>query len=232
MAGACGRVSCALIIFGGLLVLAGYGLAYAALGWTAAAVCTGMGQVGKNRNIPAAIAFSVAAALVALLLGHLTAALLPDWLTLAALRNLLGPWVDSAALTVACLGSVLALVVAGITGRNLIHSRKFCEDCEQFMTETTLRPLGLGGLKALAVALNDRDLDAAADLLNAPAGQEGIPKLFDCPRCGRGYLELTAKFRASWKGSEGDETKAEEWLAASVELEEKEMDPFRPGEKR
>jgi hypothetical protein len=232
MAGACGRVSCAVILFGGLFILLGYGLAYAALGWVAAALTTAMGQVGKNRNIPAAIAFSLSATLLGLILLHLSLVLLPDWLNVAALRKQFDPWLDYAALGVAGVGSVIAVIVAGITSRNLIHSRKFCEDCEHFMTETTLRPLGLGGLKALAQALNDGDLDAAADLLDAPAGQEGVPALFDCPHCGRGYLELTAKFRATWKGSEGDETKTEEWLAASVELDEREVDLFRPGSKR
>jgi hypothetical protein len=222
MANTCGRVVCAVVLLGLLVGVIGYGLAYAGLGWAAAGITTSTGKLGKNRNPMAALSASVGSALLAVVLLSLSLDWMVSWLGLAR-----GGWVDWAVLAAQILGSLLALFVAGYTGRDMVRASKFCEECEVFMQEKALPEVRLGRLRALTRALGERDLEAVGDLLDGPAGQDGKPALFRCPRCGQGYAEITAQFKATWKKDDGSDESSESWLTASVELEEQEMDRFR-----
>jgi hypothetical protein len=225
MANACGRVVCAIVLLGILVGLIGYGLSYGGLGWASAGITTGLGKLGKNRNPRAALVASAGSALLAVVLISLSLDGMLGWL---GVDRGPGTWVDWAVLAAQVLGSLLAVCVAGYTGRDMVRSSKFCEECEEFMTEKPLPEVGLGRLAALTLALKERDLDAVSDLLHAPSGKDGKPALFRCTRCGRGYVEVTAQFKATWTKGDENEEKEESWLTASVELDEQEMERFRP----
>jgi hypothetical protein len=229
MAGACGKVFCIVVIAAIAVGLIGYGLTFAAIGGLAGLITTSLGMAGKNRNTLAAVLFSIASAIAGLVLFFFASGWIVSWFVgeQAAQGGGGNEWAEWVALAVQVLGSLLAVVVAAVVGRDIIRSNKFCEVCEEYMAEKPLPEVGLGGLKALTHALRERDLDAAADLLSAPEGKEGKPVLFHCERCGRGFLEVTAQFKATWKKGKEDEDKETSWLSASVELDEREMEPFR-----
>jgi hypothetical protein len=232
-----GRVRGKLLLLGVLLALAvglgGYGLAFAALGWVAAVTTTGLGRFGKNRHAPAALFASAGSAVLALALVNLGVEWVAD--RLGRNKNPAGGdgWVGWVALAVEVVGSLLAVAVAGYTGRKMVRSSKFCEGCERYLEGKELPGLGLGRLKALALALREGELEAAGEYLGGPAGEGGKPVLFRCPGCGRGYLEVTARFRAVWQEKDEAKEKTASWLAASAELDEGEMEHFGshfPGE--
>jgi hypothetical protein len=222
----CGIVYCLSFVLLGIVGLVAYLLTFAAVGVTSGVVTTAMGRLGKNRNATGAAVFSAASALVGMVLvwvgfaffgqGPLEAAFgfdpggLTGWTTLGML-----------------IGILIALFCAVAMAVGWVESAKFCEDCEQFMGEEALPELRLGGLKALARALGERDIDAAVRLLEAPAGKEAKPALFSCAQCGKGYVELNAQYKATWMEKGDSKEKTESWLVRSIELNADEVQRFK-----
>src|SRR5260370_1931742 len=95
------------------------------------------------------------------------------------------------------------------------------------METKPLPSLGLGALKGVTHALQGARLNEAAELLDVQPGAEGTTALFYCPMCGRGYVEVTAKFKCTWVQGDETQNKEESWLTASVELEQRDVDLFR-----
>ncbi len=126
------------------------------------------------------------------------------------------------------VGGIISLAVAGVGGAQMVHEAKFCEDCEAYMEEKPLVGLRVGGVRALARAMRERNVPVCADLMNAPRGGNGTSKLFCCGRCGQGFVELTASFKATWQEKDQKKEKTETWLAGSVALTPDEVELFRP----
>jgi hypothetical protein len=130
-------------------------------------------------------------------------------------------------LGVAAVGALVAAVLAAGTAAWRVGEEKFCEDCQEYMTESALPVLDLGPTRALARALEEKDLTAALSLLQFSTPGVGAPALYACPECGKGYVELRVKYKATWPGDDKNEEKAESWLAASLPLEASEAELFR-----
>jgi hypothetical protein len=198
MSEACGRVLCILILLG---------------------------------IVPAAVVLSIVSCILGLVLSSLTLDYLGDWmlraLDVADKQEEPASWVNWLILAGEGLGCLIAVLAAGLFARSMVRDSKFCEDCEDYMQDKTLRGLGLGAAKAVTRALAEREFDAAADLMSTPEGKCGVPTLFWCPKCDKGYLELQAKFKCTWTKGDENEEKEEEWLAASAELEPEHLDLFR-----
>jgi len=204
-------------------------LTFVLAGWISARCTTLFGRWGKNRNIRAAVvlsAFSGAlSALIAWGLFHFLRSL-----PALADKQSFGPQAggfDVIPLVFALLGGAVAAFIAGYQGADQVHSDKFCESCERFMGRTERRSVTLGGLRALTLALKRKDLDAAAALLHAPSGEAGKVELFTCSNCSRGYVELTATFKALWKKKKDKKEKSESWLVASLGLAASDLARFR-----
>jgi hypothetical protein len=231
MSEACGRVLCILILLGIVVGVVGGALTYGLQGWVAAMITTAAGVAGKNRNVPAAVVLSIVSCILGLVLSSLTLDYLGDWmlrtLDVADKQEEPASWVNWLILAGKGLGCLIAVLAAGLFARSMVRDSKFCEDCEDYMQDKTLRGLGLGAAKAVTRALAERDFDAAADLMSTPEGKCGVPTLFWCPKCDKGYLELQAKFKCTWTKGDENEEKEEEWLAASAELEPEHLDLFR-----
>src|SRR5262249_7674083 len=149
------------------------------------------------------------------------------WLNVADNKEEPSAWMNWLGLAIEGVGCLIAVVAAGLFARSMVRESKFCEDCEEYMQDKTLRGMGLGATKAVTRALAQREFEAAAELMNTPEGKCGVPTLFWCPKCDRGYLEVQAKFKCTWTKGDENEEKEEEWLAASAELEPEHLDLFR-----
>jgi hypothetical protein len=228
MADTCGCVLCILIILGFAVGILGGALTCGVLGWAAAAITTGAGMVGNNRNTTAAVVISLVSCALALGLSHFVGGWLLtellDWYQPGLLDASWMPWVRYGGEIV---GGLIALLVAGWTAQNMVQESKFCEDCEKYMEEETRRGLHLGPARALTRALAEGDFEAAADLMSSREGKSAVPTLFWCAKCGKGYLEVQAKFQCTWKKDNEDEELEEEWLAASAAMEPEQVDLFR-----
>jgi hypothetical protein len=135
---------------------------------------------------------------------------------------------DWVVLGVAAAGALVAAVLAAGTAAWWVSEEKFCEDCQEHMSHSELPALDLGPTRALARALEEKDLPAALSLLQFSTPGVGAPELYACPQCGKGYAEVRVKYKATWPGDEGKkEEKAESWLAASLPLEASEAEWFR-----
>lgn len=135
---------------------------------------------------------------------------------------------DGVVLGVAAAGALVASALAAGTAAWRVGAEKFCEDCQEYMTRSELPPLDLGPARALARALEERDLPAALSLLQFSMSGVGALELYACPQCGKGYVELRVKYRATWLKDKGEkEEKAESWLAASLPVEADEAEWFR-----
>jgi hypothetical protein len=226
MAETCGRVLCILVILAIAIAVIGAGVSYGVLGWASAAITTGAGMIGKNRNTTAAVVFSIVSAILALAASHFTLTWMGGWLL--EMLDLAGEtWVNWVFLGSEGLGSVIALLVAAFSGRSMIHESKFCEECEEYMEEEKKRGLHLGATKAVVQALREGEFDAAADLMDSPEGKCGVPTLYWCAKCNQGYLEVQAKFKCTWTKGDDNEDLEEDWLAASAALDPDAVDRFR-----
>jgi hypothetical protein len=213
-------------IAAGLLALVAGAMPVVAGGWVSARATTLFGRLGKNRNTGIAQCLAVTAAGLAVAVATAT---------LYALgRGLLGGWlsvnVDAPEFLIvyvsgAALAAAVAMGVAGHYAARQVRAAKFCEDCAQFLPGLKVKSLRLGAVRAITRAARERNTEVAASLLHCPAGSEGTVELFLCPRCGKGFVEVTAHFRARWRGQEGGRKK-ESWLVASLELPATEMQRF------
>jgi hypothetical protein len=200
---------------------------FAGLGGTAALTTVEAGKAGKNRNTAAGVLASMLSAVAGMYLAWVLFQFYGKALLNRKLDVAPGA-LDTVYAVVALLGGMVAAVTAGLTAAREVQAAKFCEECRIYLQPAPLTTLSLGALEAMAHALRQRDLDAAADLLAAPDGAAGKVELFPCPECGKGFLELTALYKAAWKDTDGDEqTREATWLAGSVELAPPEVARFR-----
>ena len=189
-------------------------------GLTTAWITTEIGKQGKNRNTTAAGFLSVTSVVLAYGLACLTI----ECLSVGQLPREL--WVNRGIVVSAVVSAVLA---AGFAVRR-VESAKFCENCLTFMASSKLPSVCLGGLKAMAHALNSGNVSAAAQVLRAAStGYEGGTVLFHCPSCERGFVELTVNYpeRRDERQTEYMQN-SRAWLAASVKLTPSDVAMLKP----
>ncbi len=227
MAAACGRVLCIVALLELAIGVVGLGATFLGIGAVPAWVAAWAGKRGKNRNRWAAMAVSVPAALVALVI----VVLVPQALAWAvgpadpsddfAISSLVHTFADVGwvALVVYALGLLLTLGAAAFAAHEAVGAQKFCEPCEQYMDEIHLAGLSFD---RAAWAFDAIRRGGAAEIAPHLAAQSGIdvePLLFGCPGCQRGYLEGTAHVRAAWRDAKGTpQDLHESWLCQSIEL--------------
>jgi hypothetical protein len=211
--------------------------AYFVTGWASAWCTTRLGEWGHNRNVLAPALFSVIASMVPaicvvacffnseLITGHKS----PLENEIRQVSPLLASWLFANFFSV--VGAVFGIVIAPVTAFYFAVTRvpavKFCERCKSFMWDSGGKELTLGCLRGLVRAVRKGRLDVVASLLHGPSWGDGQARLYYCPRCSRGYLEVTVTYAAHWKparlsvspyGPREPTQKAETWLAVSCEL--------------
>jgi DNA-directed RNA polymerase subunit RPC12/RpoP len=134
----------------------------------------------------------------------------------------------------------LAALIAACIAASAVRKRKFCEKCEEFLSEpieSYLIPLSADGARRLVEVLSKRPRDPV-DLFNTfdlYRGRDCDTQLLVCPSCGAGILEATINFmtgrvRILKVGRVDEEIENNSWLIASVWLSSKEVEilsPFR-----
>jgi hypothetical protein len=202
--------------------------AYAVTGWVSAWCTTRAGEWGKSRSIRAAALLSVIASLtpaVVVCACYFLSGFIGDGLK--EVTNEVSPWLADwlfhsgpVALIIAVFGIVVAPFTAGHCAVGRVRSVKFCECCDSFMRVSRRKKLTLGYLRGLVRAVRQGRLDVAASLLHGPSGGDGFARLYYCPHCSRGYLEVTVTFNAKWKPADRKDhgRKREDWLTVSREL--------------
>ncbi|HUU43774.1 MAG TPA: hypothetical protein VMX57_08340 [Planctomycetota bacterium] len=232
----CGVIWCLPVFVLIIVGLGGYAVTYIGVGAAAAACVAGMGRLGKNRNVPITIVLALVSAFLAIIvfrfpLGMLASLASDSEGDLAEGADAfleMGPlaWIFLV------VGLVIALVAAAMIAKLMVEGAKFCEDCEEYMEHWDLKNVTLGGAVVLVDALRSSDLAAAVDVLATSAGQDAAPKLFACPRCGRGYVELTFNFSGKYSTGEGanrqENTLEQSWLTNSQPLTPQQVLLFRP----
>ena len=207
------------IAVGAVVAVGGAVCVFIAQGCVSALVTERMGRLGKNRNVAAAVVASMLSAFLGI-------AILYPVLILTG-----GGHVETMDLAMAALAlilpGVIAVTAAGIIGAKEVHEAKFCEDCKEHMEAKELATFPLGVVKALAAAMREGNVRAAADLMREAAGGQGKVKLFSCKGCGKGYAELTALFKAAWLDKGKVQSKTANWLAGSVALSTEEVELIR-----
>jgi hypothetical protein len=187
---------------------------FVATGGVSAWCTTRFGEVGKNRNINAAVFLSVISSGMSVFLACGCCSYLGGGLRINVVGTLIAP--------VAIVGLPVAMVAAGLFAAKRVRGVKFCESCQSFMTASWPKTLSLGCLRALVRAVRKGRMDVAGSLLHGPSGSDGEAQLYSCPSCSRGYLEVTAKYEAQWAGvgpfASGPPKKTDTWLAVSCEL--------------
>jgi hypothetical protein len=227
----CGFIYCfgvVLLVIGGLISLAA---PFLAGGWTSAATVTMFGQFGKNRNSLVAVLFSVlSTALSLLVFAFLFETFFKGWLESCPPFSAMAGSLDTPYLITIIVGGLLGVLVAGFVAREMVAQAKFCEECEQFMDESEVKSLGLGGLKAMTLAVSSGNAAAAIQLMEVADGNAAKVALFSCPQCSKGYVEVTAHFKCTWKDKEDSNKEkelTESWLTASMAIAEDHVKEFR-----
>jgi uncharacterized protein YbaR (Trm112 family) len=249
MGAICNVVFCIIPLFGGLIALIGFGLIFGAQGYTSAACTTAMGTLGKNRNGGAAALFSIISAVIGVMVvGVALGQIKGDVLAVAWWDKVIGEsdkdmdqltkeaeqkegerrtanWVNWIALLI---GGVISVISAAVGATQMVAEAKFCEDCEEYMAEKELVNFRLGGIRALAQAMEERNIPVCHRLMHAPTGPTGMSRLHWCEKCHKGFLELKVNFKAKWTDKDSNQEKTESWLAGSIDLTPDEVNLFKP----
>jgi hypothetical protein len=213
-------------ILAGVLMLVAGTVPFVVGGWVSARLTTLFGRVGHNRNVGIAQCLSVisaglAVAIAASMLYVFGRRLLDGWLSVDAEA----PGFGIVYVSGVALAAAIAMGAAGFFAARHVQGEKFCEGCEVFMSRLKVKSLRLGALRAIVQAARECNTEVAIGLLYSRAGADGTVELFRCPRCGKGFVEVTAHFKARWRGQDGGK-KRESWLVASLELPTMEMQRF------
>jgi hypothetical protein len=201
------------------------------IGRVSAGCTTRLGERGQNRNLRAAVLFSVLGSILPVVVAwscyyhYLGSALMLEnrAIRLPVALGLLSFLVVHFS---AIVGLVIAPIVAGRAAAKRVRSAMFCEGCHSFMRVIGPKYLSLGCLRALALALRKGKIDVVGSLLYGPSGREGQVRLYACRSCLRGYLEVLATYHAEWVGevyayhSRSTQTLCldKTWIAGSSEL--------------
>ncbi|HPB32864.1 MAG TPA: hypothetical protein PLB62_15555, partial [Candidatus Sumerlaeota bacterium] len=216
-----GRVFCCPAILAIVAFIVSYLASFVIAGIASALCVTGIGKKGKNRNV-------AAAAVLGMVSGALGAYVFSQGYMLihTAMRS------EGYALWGMIVGILISVISAWICSVHEVHEAKFCEECECFMSKEALRGLSWPGMRLITGALKSNNMEHAAIIIEKAGGKAGLPFLFTCPMCKKGYLEISAQFEKHWKtekkgGGAKDEEKKETWLIASRELNAVQTDRFK-----
>ena len=224
------------IIMGVIAAVAALGCIYFAIGWAATECVAYFSRIGKSRNIKGLFLFSVISAVAATVAFR--------WPVLSRVFSYVGiaeidhvgkpiAWIFGGSvfawvITVLGLGVAAFAAVAVAGGRQ--ENLKFCEDCDRTMAIDKLPSVSLDGVVRAVEAVNSQQWAGAAEALRTCTQlNEAKPKVYQCPRCGSGYLELAVNINwaiRGYKQTEGGNFTAQ-WLAGSWALTGGQIEPFR-----
>lgn len=209
MAMGCGFI---VAIIGGIIIGV---VSFGAAGLVAATVIVFLGKIGKNRSPVIASVFAFTAALL-VVVGTLW---LISFIGDPEIHDFTKSGWGIAAIVIA--GFVSAAISAG-TAVDKVNSHKFCENCQKYMQEYELRALSYVGTFSTVRALTSGNMDIAKNLMKEAPGDRGVPKLFMCSLCGKGYLDIILNFKATWETGDKKkptDEKTESWLVASFTVD-------------
>jgi hypothetical protein len=205
-------------IAAGLFMVAIGSTPFTAAGWVSGRTTAFMGRLGNNRNKAVTQALSVlSAGLAVAIFGSLAFLFRKELFTPWLRIQVDGPEFGLVYTPAAAFAAAVAMGVAGYVAARRVEADKFCEACRRFMTVVRVKKLRPGSLRAITRAANEGDAEVFASLLCTHDGEDGVVDLFRCPLCGKGIVEVTARFNAKWPGPSGG-GKSESWLVASLEL--------------
>jgi hypothetical protein len=218
----------------GSVAFAGIGVAWAAACGIPAVIVAARGKAGKNRSPGAAAAFGAASAFLALVGLRLILYWLGTRYGFEGGNAIIETVAGTGTAAIIAFGLLLPLgtAVGGAGAADEATSAKFCEQCEEFMAPETLQQISLEGARRLSELLKRGDVGSAAGVIQAtpgPPGKGGCPALFECRKCGNGFLELRVHFEEKCKGERGaSQTLSASWLAGSAKLDPQETENLRP----
>ncbi len=209
-------------------VIATYVGTFAALGTAVAKVVAYFGQMGKSRSTTIALVLSLLSSATALLMCFLAVQLIiarvasgptHEFLDVLFGRGFIGmgayQW---SPLTWINLMTGFALAVY-FTRKTTSNAPRFCERCEQFMDEHEMLRISFEEAVNWAQGLRDESMAQYGGGMLADGTGLGLPKVFECPICGAGYLDLYLNFKAGFYDENGASSIAEEsWMIGSCAL--------------
>lgn len=225
-----------LLFIGTVLALAA---PFWAGGWGASKAIHWFGRWGKNRSPNGSGAFAAGAAAASVpIFGLLFALLLKPTVDSWELLGIPQTAQDIIYLVIGGFGIGVAAWSGWHYGKLNVVGDKFCETCDFYMKRERLKMLNAEALRVIVHALKNEQHDLAFDALELPADKLGELLLFYCPSCSAGYAEAHAHFKATYYEKkpghffgigtrQAKETLNEEWLAASVNLNEEQVSDFR-----
>jgi hypothetical protein len=217
------RLMCCPVVITFLLVAATYLVMYASIGAVAGVIITKCGRRKKNRSTRAAALLSALAAAV----GSTC-----FWLAVRTIGEVNRELVVLFALAFTHGGAsigflVLGLIIAGATAAAValavVESSKFCETCDEYMSEWRSCPLSFETARAVADRVKAGKIGDIPSLLAPAEEYEALPNLHRCETCGNGFLETSVAFSAVWPNGKSTQTTKSEWLAVSVALNAEEV---------
>ncbi len=162
---ALGCIWCIAAILGVIVGLIAYAAPFFSGGLAAAWVTAYFGRLGKNRNMTAvALVSMLASALATFFLWLVFVFFAQDRLDHEIKADLGASSLHLIGHGLMGLGALIAVGTAWWMGRAMVQAAKFCEECEEFMDETALKTLGVGGIKATVQALADKNMPVAASM--------------------------------------------------------------------
>jgi len=229
------RIFCCPAVLVGIVLLITFVATYIVGGLFAAIPVKWQIKVGKNRN------WQVAALMAALSAIGATFGirLLLSWgagfgtgTRSDSIVDIAGMVESTGALVPFLIGMVIAVASAGLAAAGGVAGAIFCEGCEEYMDKLTLRAVSFPGLRTITAAIKQSSIPRVVQMLESEEGGDGLPFLFVCSSCGKGFVESTATFTQEWiefgKDDAKEEKKEESWLTASRELEPSETDLLKP----
>lgn len=155
----------------------GYLLAFSTMGYTIGCTVSSFGRKGHSMNkIMHFISASISVVLV---------------FTLYFILTQFTNTKVSVSLYIGCaiIGTIIAFFAACFTILDKFAHFKYCDACAQYMKYNE-RKITLGGVKALAYAFKNEDLELLQECSNSmPPGNDGTLKVWQCNSCGKGFAE-------------------------------------------
>jgi ribosomal protein S27AE/uncharacterized membrane protein YecN with MAPEG domain len=173
-------------------------------GFCAGYVIAALDRLIKNRNRMVTKTFAVLAGIMA---GLLLAYFLPNP---DKSEGIFLKWF--------CLAVGSIIIIGGATSYALdeFSKRRFCESCKVFMAEGMQSGLTWADTKLLQDSIAQaQEMNVSTQFLQK-SGSDVRLKVWKCPKCGSGYLEGFANFKAEWEENGNSESLTKEWLILSV----------------
>lgn len=128
------------------------------------------------------------------------------------------------------VGGAVATFVSVAASVGSVLGTKYCEDCRRVMDRRKLTGLPWPDAEGLARDLPAIGMAAWKPIPVGDSPDDGSVDVYRCPKCGRGYLEVSAHIHGRWPNPEKPEKRqvqSTEWRIASLPLSAAEVDSVR-----